>query len=119
MVLGVWDRMGLAYAVAEIALGRAGAATVAELAATGTAAVLMPYPYHRDRQQQLNAAALADRGGAMVVEDTTDVARNAAALRDSLVRTLADRERLALMQSAAANTKPPDAAEEIARFLAG
>lgn len=43
--------MAAAWALADVALCRAGAGTVAELAATGTPAVIVPYPHHADRHQ--------------------------------------------------------------------
>jgi UDP-N-acetylglucosamine--N-acetylmuramyl-(pentapeptide) pyrophosphoryl-undecaprenol N-acetylglucosamine transferase len=54
--------------------------TCAELEATGTPAVLVPYPHHADRQQYANAAPLVGRGGALLLEES--------ALRDGTVRSV-------------------------------
>jgi len=59
--------MAAAWALADVALCRAGAGTVAELAATGTPAVIVPYPHHADRHQAANAAPLVEAGGALIV----------------------------------------------------
>lgn len=61
--------MGGAYAVADLVLGRGGANTCAELLATRTPAVIVPYPHHVDRQQFKNAAALVEAGVGVVVEE--------------------------------------------------
>lgn len=113
------ERMDLAYAVADLALCRAGASTVGELAATGTPAVLVPYPYHRDRHQQHNAAALAQAGAAVVAEDAADTAANAQALRASLLPILHEPDRLGAMRKAAHPAPGHAAAEQIVRWLAG
>lgn len=112
------DRMDLAYAAADVVLSRAGASTVAELTATATPAVLMPYPYHRDQQQRLNAEPLVAAGAAEMAADAADVARNADALRGSLLAILHEPARLAAMRSAAAGLARPGAAEALAGWLA-
>jgi UDP-N-acetylglucosamine--N-acetylmuramyl-(pentapeptide) pyrophosphoryl-undecaprenol N-acetylglucosamine transferase len=61
--------MGEAYRAADVALARAGALSVSELAAVGLPAVLVPYPFAADNHQHSNAAVLADAGGAVVIED--------------------------------------------------
>ncbi|MGE0192671.1 MAG: glycosyltransferase [Planctomycetota bacterium] len=61
-------KMGQAYALADLVVGRAGAGTCAELSAWRLPAVLVPYPHHRDRQQHRNAQALVEAGQAVVVE---------------------------------------------------
>ena len=54
--------MGLAYAVADLALCRGGATTVAELGVTGVPSIIVPYPYHRDRQQERHGRVLEKAG---------------------------------------------------------
>ncbi len=62
-----FERMDLAYSVADIALGRAGATFLAELAAKRIPAVLVPYPYG-DGHQRANADAYGCRNDSVVVE---------------------------------------------------
>jgi UDP-N-acetylglucosamine--N-acetylmuramyl-(pentapeptide) pyrophosphoryl-undecaprenol N-acetylglucosamine transferase len=61
--------MGAAYAAADLALCRAGGTTIAELAACGLPAVLVPYPHAADDHQRANARAAARQGGALVMEE--------------------------------------------------
>jgi UDP-N-acetylglucosamine--N-acetylmuramyl-(pentapeptide) pyrophosphoryl-undecaprenol N-acetylglucosamine transferase len=61
------DDMAEAYAWADVVICRAGALTIAELAAVGIASVLVPYPYAVDDHQTANAGFLADNGAAMLV----------------------------------------------------
>jgi UDP-N-acetylglucosamine--N-acetylmuramyl-(pentapeptide) pyrophosphoryl-undecaprenol N-acetylglucosamine transferase len=111
-------RMDLAYAAADLALSRGGAATVAELAASGTPAVILPYPHHRDRHQRLNAQPLADAGAAVLCDEASDAAANAAALRRVLLPVLRDPDRLGRMQAASEALPSRDAAAAVARWLA-
>jgi len=111
------ERMDLAYAAADLAVCRAGAGTVAELAATATPAVVLPYPHHADDHQRHNAEALARAGGAVVCTDHVDARANAAALRGVLLPMMADSARLAAMSSAAGSLARPDAAAAVADWL--
>ncbi|NLF32613.1 MAG: UDP-N-acetylglucosamine--N-acetylmuramyl-(pentapeptide) pyrophosphoryl-undecaprenol N-acetylglucosamine transferase [Planctomycetes bacterium] len=113
------DRMGDVYAAADLLIGRAGANTVAELTATGTPGVLMPYPFHADDHQVLNAADMAAAGAARVVRDAADAAVNAGRLVEALTPILADPPALAAMAAAAASLARTDAAGAVARWLAG
>ncbi len=61
------DDMAEAYRWADLVLCRAGAMTVAELAAAGTASILVPYPHAVDDHQSANARYLADGGAALLV----------------------------------------------------
>ena len=119
VVLDYCTRMELAYAASDLALTRGGAGTVAELTATGTPAVLMPYPYHADQQQRLNGAALCQAGSAVVCDDAKDPKANADRLRQTLVPILREPARLEKMRLAAAGTRTVDAAEKVARWMAG
>jgi UDP-N-acetylglucosamine--N-acetylmuramyl-(pentapeptide) pyrophosphoryl-undecaprenol N-acetylglucosamine transferase len=51
---------------AHLVISRAGASTIAELAAAGRPAILVPYPHAMDNHQAINASALATAGGAWV-----------------------------------------------------
>ncbi len=57
------EEMADAYRVADLVICRAGATTVAELAAVGRGALLVPYPYAADDHQAANAQALEALGG--------------------------------------------------------
>lgn len=59
-----------AYSVADIAVSRAGASAVFELAAFGVPTVFVPYPYAADDHQAKNVARLRELGGATVVDDS-------------------------------------------------
>jgi UDP-N-acetylglucosamine--N-acetylmuramyl-(pentapeptide) pyrophosphoryl-undecaprenol N-acetylglucosamine transferase len=61
------DDMAAAYQWADLVLCRAGALTVAELAATGVASVLVPFPYAVDDHQTANARFLSLAGGAILL----------------------------------------------------
>ncbi len=63
------DDMPAAYAWADLVICRAGALTVAELAAAGVASILVPFPYAVDDHQFHNAAFLTDAGAAERVRD--------------------------------------------------
>ena len=118
-VLEYCERMDLAYAAADLSLGRAGVGTVAELAATATPAVLMPYPYHADQHQRLNADELRQAGAAVVVEDAKDPKENAERLRKTLLAIMRDAERLDTMHAAARQVEGARAAEQVAQWLLG
>lgn len=59
--------MAAAYAWADVVICRAGALTIAELAAAGVPAILVPFPFAVDDHQKANAAFLADAGAALCV----------------------------------------------------
>lgn len=63
------DDMASAYAWADVVIARAGAITVAELAATGTPALLIPYPHAVDNHQYKNAQWLVSHGAAVTIID--------------------------------------------------
>ena len=64
------DNMAEAYAWADLVLCRAGAMTVAELAAVGVASILVPYPHAVDDHQTANAHYLSDAGAAVLLPQT-------------------------------------------------
>lgn len=64
------DAMGERYALADLVIARAGAGTIAEVAANGRPAILIPYPHAVSRHQHANARWLVDAGGARLLEET-------------------------------------------------
>ena len=106
------DDMAEAYAWADLAICRAGALTVAELAAAGLGAILVPFPHAVDDHQTRNAEALVKAGAAECVQERDlDPAR----LADRLGGLLGDHARMLAMATAARPQARPDAAAAIAR----
>ena len=87
-----------------------GASSCAELTACGVPSVLMPYPYHKDMHQRLNAKVLADAGAAVLIDDEKDRRKNADKLRPAVESLLYDAERRKTMAAAARKLGKPDAA---------
>lgn len=99
-------------AQASLVIARAGASTVAELAAAGRPALLVPLPHAIDDHQTANARALADAGGAWVLPQT-----ELHTLRDRLAALLSDPGDLAKAGAAARNFAKPDAAARLADLV--
>jgi len=92
------DDMTSAYAWADLVICRAGALTIAELAASGVGALLVPYPYAVDDHQTHNALVLMTSGAAQLIPEDTLTA-------DLLLKELSffidNREQLLKMANAA------------------
>jgi UDP-N-acetylglucosamine--N-acetylmuramyl-(pentapeptide) pyrophosphoryl-undecaprenol N-acetylglucosamine transferase len=108
------DHMVEAYAVADLALCRGGASTVAELCALGLPALIVPYPHHRDRQQERHGRALERAGAAVVIPDDAATGERVAAEADPL---LTDDRRRHEMAGRARSLGVPDAAERLAAVV--
>ncbi len=106
--------MGALYGTADLLLARAGGGSVAEVAALGVAAVFVPYPHHADRQQARNAAALADRGAARVIEEADLTPER---FRERVLPLLRDAGERGRMAAAARERGRPDAADRVARLV--
>jgi UDP-N-acetylglucosamine--N-acetylmuramyl-(pentapeptide) pyrophosphoryl-undecaprenol N-acetylglucosamine transferase len=107
------------WAVSDLAISRSGASSCAELTACGVPSVLMPYPFHKDKHQRLNAKVLADGGAAVIVDDAKDRKINAEKLRPTVETLLCDGDRRRSMAAAARQMGKPDAAANVAQVLAG
>ncbi|MDE2089010.1 MAG: undecaprenyldiphospho-muramoylpentapeptide beta-N-acetylglucosaminyltransferase [Gammaproteobacteria bacterium] len=107
------EDMAAAYAWADLVLCRAGALTVAELAAAGVGAILVPYPHAVDDHQTHNARYLAQAGAALLLPQAQMTAERLAELLGTLGR---DRARLQAMARAARALAKPDAAERVAEL---
>ncbi|HEV7888490.1 MAG TPA: undecaprenyldiphospho-muramoylpentapeptide beta-N-acetylglucosaminyltransferase [Acidimicrobiales bacterium] len=108
------DRMPALLAAADVLVARAGATTVAELAAAGVPSVLVPLPGAPGDHQTANARALADRGAAVLVPDAECTPER---LASELEPLLADPVRLDAMGRAAAALAHPDAADRVADLV--
>jgi UDP-N-acetylglucosamine--N-acetylmuramyl-(pentapeptide) pyrophosphoryl-undecaprenol N-acetylglucosamine transferase len=64
-----FDPMNEAYTVADLAVSRAGALTLAELTLRGIPSILIPYPHAAAGHQEWNAKALVNAGGAVMIPD--------------------------------------------------
>jgi UDP-N-acetylglucosamine--N-acetylmuramyl-(pentapeptide) pyrophosphoryl-undecaprenol N-acetylglucosamine transferase len=110
------EKMGLAYAAADLVVARAGASTVAELLAIGLPTVFMPYPYHRDQHQMRQAREVESQGAAVVVEDRPqDAAATHRLLAETVAGLVGDAARLSAMRDRARTVGRPRATDQIAR----
>ncbi len=116
-VIDYCDDMASVWAVADLAIARAGASTCAELTACGVPSLLLPYPFHKDMHQKANALELERAGAALIVDDARDAAANAAAVKAALDSLLYADARRQSMAAAARAIGKPDAAAEIAREI--
>lgn len=106
------EDMAGAYAWADVVICRAGAVTVAELAAAGAASILVPFPFAVDDHQTGNARQLADAGAAVLLpQEELDAPR----LSHLLVEFRECRARLLAMARAARRLAAGDAASTVAR----
>lgn len=111
-VLSFVDDMAAAYADADLAICRAGALTIAELAAAGVPALLVPYPHAVDDHQTANAQAMVAAGAARLVGEGEDFVKRLGSAFDEI----AERGRLLAMADAARTLARPDAARRIAEI---
>jgi UDP-N-acetylglucosamine--N-acetylmuramyl-(pentapeptide) pyrophosphoryl-undecaprenol N-acetylglucosamine transferase len=103
-----------AYAATDLALGRAGAMTTAELCAWGIPMVLVPLPTAAADHQTANARALERAGAALVLPQ----AQLTAERLDATIRRLSgDEEALRALAVGASARGRPDAAQTIARRI--
>ncbi len=106
------DRLGAAYAAADLALARAGG-SVWELAAAALPAVLVPSPNVTADHQTKNARFFERGGGAVVVPEPELPARG----RATIERLLEDDARRGELADGMRRLARPDAADRIAEEL--
>ncbi len=111
-VLPFINEMAEAYAAADLVLCRAGGGTVAELGVVGIPAVLIPYPYAANNEQEHNAKALQNAGAAIMIRDAELASRI-----DEILELLSNTEKRAAMAAAMQSFAKPQAAEDAARAL--
>ena len=106
--------MAAAYAWADLVVCRAGALTLAELCAVGVGSVLVPFPQAVDDHQTRNAEFLVERGAAVLLPQSDQLAVR---LRDVLAPLSADADKRLAMARAARALARPDAAQRVAEAV--
>jgi UDP-N-acetylglucosamine--N-acetylmuramyl-(pentapeptide) pyrophosphoryl-undecaprenol N-acetylglucosamine transferase len=101
-------------AASHIVIARSGASTVAELAAIGRPAILVPLPHALDQDQRANAGMLERAGGAIMMEQARFTPDRVAA---EVARLAADPAALAAMAAAARRQGILDAADRLADLV--
>jgi UDP-N-acetylglucosamine--N-acetylmuramyl-(pentapeptide) pyrophosphoryl-undecaprenol N-acetylglucosamine transferase len=104
------DDMAFAYGWADLVIARAGALTLAEMAAAGVSSLLVPYPHATDDHQTANARFFVEKGAAFWIPQS-------ALSADGLCAQLAalQRDDLCATASKARGLSRPNAAVELAR----
>lgn len=108
------DRMELALAIADLAVARAGATTIHELATCAIPSILAPYPHATDDHQRANATELVGAGAA---EISLDRELTPEGLASRIVALVDDADRRRAMAEAAAAWAKPDADERVADLV--
>lgn len=106
------EDMAGAYEWADLVICRAGALTIAELAAAGVASILVPYPHAVDDHQSANARFLVSVGGAFLLPQTELTADSIALIRNYT------RGQLLEMAEKARSLAKPDATAAVADLCA-
>lgn len=107
-------RMRSAYLLADLIISRAGATAIAEVAAEGKPAILIPIKNSAQDHQRENAYEYSQRGGAVVIEENN---LTPSVLLNEITKLLSNPEILKKLGEAAGRSAMPDAAETIAREI--
>jgi UDP-N-acetylglucosamine--N-acetylmuramyl-(pentapeptide) pyrophosphoryl-undecaprenol N-acetylglucosamine transferase len=107
------DDMANQYAIADVVICRAGALTIAELAAAGVASVLIPFPFAVDDHQMFNARFLSQHGAAVMLPQKELTPEKLVQLLRELTR-----KKLSEMAVAARSLAKADATQQVARVCA-
>jgi UDP-N-acetylglucosamine--N-acetylmuramyl-(pentapeptide) pyrophosphoryl-undecaprenol N-acetylglucosamine transferase len=104
-------------AATDLAICRAGGTTLAELAAAGVPAVLLPYPHAADDHQAANARHFASAGGCVTIDSRAAPDRLDARLADAVHRVLTDERLRRRMSAAMCDLARPNAADDVAELI--
>jgi UDP-N-acetylglucosamine--N-acetylmuramyl-(pentapeptide) pyrophosphoryl-undecaprenol N-acetylglucosamine transferase len=107
-LMDIWE----AYTASNLVIARAGATTVAELAAIGRPAILIPFPHATHGHQEANAGMLVKAGAAHIIRDSE---LNGATLASKIHALLLDPLALEEMTRNSRAQGRPRAAEEIVK----
>jgi UDP-N-acetylglucosamine--N-acetylmuramyl-(pentapeptide) pyrophosphoryl-undecaprenol N-acetylglucosamine transferase len=114
LALPFYDDMASLLQRATLAISRAGAGTLTELAMTGTPAILIPYPFAAEDHQSYNARAFAETGAAEVYSQASLTPEF---LQQRVLDLLASATTQQQMATAAAGLAVPDSAAQLAQLV--
>jgi UDP-N-acetylglucosamine--N-acetylmuramyl-(pentapeptide) pyrophosphoryl-undecaprenol N-acetylglucosamine transferase len=103
-----------AWACADLAIVRGGAGTLAELAATGTPGLVVPYPFARDLHQHKNAAPYEEAGAIRVIDES---GLSSDLLARQITELFTQPRKLLKMSLAAGGLAPVGAADQMADWV--
>jgi UDP-N-acetylglucosamine--N-acetylmuramyl-(pentapeptide) pyrophosphoryl-undecaprenol N-acetylglucosamine transferase len=107
------DDMAEAYTWADLVICRAGALTIAELAAAGIASILIPFPHAVDDHQTVNARYITNQGGALLLTESEFTGERLAHLLSEFYNS---RPRLLAMARQARELAKPEATRQVAEL---
>jgi len=116
-VIGYFDEMPNLLAAADLVIGRSGAVSAAEFAAAAVPGICIPYPYHKDKHQYLNAGKLVEAGAAVIVDDLPDKKEFSKRLWEELEELIQNENKRQKMKQACKAIAKPRADVEIAEKL--
>ena len=116
-VVSYFDDMPDLLAAADLVIGRSGAVSVAEYAAAAVPSICMPYPYHKDKHQYLNAGKLVEVGAAIIVDDLPDEIGRSEWLWEELEKLMKDQKTRQVMAEGCKIIANPDADRKMAEQL--
>ena len=116
-VVSYFDDMPDLLAAADLVIGRSGAVSVAEYAAAAVPSICMPYPYHKDKHQYLNAGKLVEVGAAIIVDDLPDEKDRSEWLAEELEELMKDQKMRQVMAEGCRIIANTDADRKIAEQL--
>ncbi len=117
VIVGFCEKMGLAWTAATIAVSRSGAGSVAEAWAAAVPTIFVPYPFHGDQHQRLNALPLVDLGAALLAVDRADACLTADEVGPLLCQMMTNEARRDSMRQFMLSRAPADGAEMVAQWL--
>lgn len=114
LVLPFYHNMAGLLQRATLAVSRAGAGTLTELAVTQTPAILIPYPYAAEDHQTFNARVFAEAGAALLYQQSDLTPER---LQQEVLALLNSPDRLQQMTAAAGQLAVTDSAERLANLI--
>ncbi|HHP7229722.1 MAG TPA: undecaprenyldiphospho-muramoylpentapeptide beta-N-acetylglucosaminyltransferase [Xenococcaceae cyanobacterium] len=112
--LPFYHNMAGLFQRANLAISRAGAGTLTELAITGTPAILIPYPYAAEDHQTYNAQVFSNTGAAVVNQQSELTPK---ILESQVTELLQNPDKLSQMATQASSLAMNDSAKRVASLI--